>query len=56
MARLEEVTLKFDEPDDFDDDEYPIETTLRATAMFTGQRETRLLERRVVVTPPADRV
>lgn len=47
----EEVTLKFVEPDDFDDDEYPIETTMRATATFNAYPEPRMLERRVVITP-----
>lgn len=47
----EEVSLKFDEPEDFDEDEYPIETVLRSTATFKGQAEHRFLERRVVITP-----
>jgi len=51
----EELTLLFQEPEDFDDDEYPIDTTLRASAVFAGRLETRLLERRVVITPPKER-
>jgi hypothetical protein len=51
----EEVTLMFQEPEDFDDDEYPIDTILRASAVFASEPETRLLERRVVVTPPKER-
>src|SRR6202021_643245 len=47
----EEVSLKFDEPEDFDKDEYPIETMLRSTATFKGQTDHRFLERRVVITP-----
>lgn len=47
----EDVELKFAEPEDFDNDEYPIETVLRATAMFKGYPEPRSVERRVVVTP-----
>jgi hypothetical protein len=47
----EEVTLTFLEPDDFDEDEYPIETLMRATALFKDHPEPRLLERRVVITP-----
>lgn len=47
----EEVTLRFAKPDDFDDDEYPIETKLRVTAMFAGYTEPRVIERRVVITP-----
>ena len=47
----EEVALKFVEPDDFDEDEYPIETTMRSTATFKGHAEPRVLERRVVITP-----
>jgi hypothetical protein len=45
----EEVALRFAEPDDFDDDEYPIETVLRSMATFKGYPELRLLERRVVI-------
>jgi hypothetical protein len=48
----EELTLKFDEAADFDPDEYPIETTMRASATIAGQPETRIMERRVVITPP----
>jgi len=47
----EELALKFVEPEGFDDDEYPIETTLRATALFKGFTEPRVLERRVVINP-----
>ena len=47
----EDLTLKFVEPEGFDDDEYPIETMLRATAMFKGFEEPRVLERRVVINP-----
>jgi len=47
----EEVALTFAEPEDFDQDEYPIETALRATAMFKEHPEPRLFERRVVITP-----
>jgi len=47
----EDVELRFVESDDFDNDEYPIEMVLRATAMFKGFPEARVVERRVVVTP-----
>lgn len=45
----EEATLRFAVPDDFDQDEYPIETTLRSTATFKGLSEPRFLEKRVVI-------
>src|SRR6266568_2243110 len=32
----EDLTLRFDEPENFDDDEYPIETTIRPSARFAG--------------------
>ncbi len=48
----EEIALTFAEPEDFDEDEYPIETVLGATAMFKEHPEPRLFERSVVVTPP----
>jgi hypothetical protein len=48
----EEVALKFLEPDGIEEDEYPIETIFRATAMFKGVAEPRLLERRVIVNRP----
>ncbi|MBK9126361.1 MAG: hypothetical protein IPM13_00970 [Phycisphaerales bacterium] len=47
----EDVAMTFVEPEDFDDDEYPIETTLRTTAVFKGLPEPRVLERRVVINP-----
>lgn len=47
----EDVEVKFVEPEDFDDDEYPIDTVLRATAMFKGHAEPRIIERRVVINP-----
>lgn len=47
----EEIALKFVQPADFDDDEYPIETTLRSTAVFKGYSQPRVLERRVVINP-----
>lgn len=47
----EQVSLKFVEPEGFDDDEYPIETTLRATGVFKRHDEPRVLERRVVINP-----
>ena len=47
----EDVALTFVEPEDFDEDEYPIETLLRATAVFKGYPEPRMLERRVVINP-----
>jgi hypothetical protein len=51
----EDVEIKFVEPEDFDDDEYPIDTVLRATATFKGHAEPRIIERRVVVNPPKKR-
>lgn len=47
----EDVSLKFARPDDMDDDEFPIETLLRATAQFQNCPDARLIERRVVVMP-----
>lgn len=47
----EDVELKFVEPENFDDDEYPIDTVLRATAMFKDRSEPRVIERRVVINP-----
>ncbi|HMQ15851.1 MAG TPA: hypothetical protein PKC49_07750, partial [Phycisphaerae bacterium] len=51
----EEVALTFVEPEDFDDDEYPIETTLRSMAVFNGMGDPRVLERRVVINPAKTR-
>jgi hypothetical protein len=55
QTNSEDVELKFVEPEDFDDDEYPIDTILRATAMFKGHPEPRMIERRVVVNPSKKR-
>jgi hypothetical protein len=51
----EEVTLQFVQPEDFDEDEYPIETVLRCTGTFKGFPEHRMVERRIVVTPSKKR-
>jgi hypothetical protein len=57
MSQLsgEELTLQFVEPEGLIEDEYPIETVMRATATFKGQAEPRILERRVVIIPPKER-
>jgi hypothetical protein len=52
----EDVALKFVEGEGFDEDEYPVETTLRCITTFKGLAEPRLLERRVVVTPARTRI
>ncbi len=46
----EEITLRFVEPDGFDEDEYPIETILHCTALFADLPEARTLDRRIVIT------
>lgn len=51
----EEITLKFVEPEGFDEDEYPIETILHGTATFKDRPETRILDRRIVITPSKKR-
>jgi len=51
----EEIGLTFIEPKEFDDDAYPIETSLRSTVVFKGYPEPRTLERRVVINPPKTR-
>jgi hypothetical protein len=50
QLRGEAVSLTFVEPDDFEEDEYPIETTVRSTAMFGAAAEPRILEKRVIIT------
>ena len=51
----EEIALQFVQPEDFDEDEYPIETVLRCTGTFKGFPEHRIVERRIVVTPSKKR-
>jgi hypothetical protein len=51
----EEITLQFVQPENFDEDEYPIETMLRCTGTFKGFPEHRMVERRIVVTPSKKR-
>lgn len=51
----ETVQLTFVEAEDFDDDEYPIDTTLRAIGTFKGSAEPRVLERRIVINPQKKR-
>jgi len=46
------IDLTFIEPRDFDQEEYPIETTLRITAKFKDRPEPRIVERRLLVNRP----
>lgn len=46
------VDLMFDAQSDFESDEYPVETTLRAVATFERREEPRVSEHRVVIMPP----
>jgi hypothetical protein len=48
----EEVKLLFVEPEDFEEDEYPIETTFRALAFFQNIDEPRMVERRLIINRP----
>lgn len=57
-ARTEEtfdIRLAFTEPDDFDDDAYPIDATLRIVARVRDLPEPRLLEKKVVIARPTTR-
>jgi len=45
----EELNLKFESSEDVDEDEFPIETVLQATAIFKDVPEHRFLERRIVI-------
>jgi hypothetical protein len=46
------LTLAFTEPDDMDDEEYPVNTDLVVYARFKGHADTRMLKLPVVVVPP----
>jgi hypothetical protein len=46
------IDLKFDQPENWDEDEYPIETNFRVLARFRGKDEPRMIERRVVISSP----
>lgn len=55
--RLEDhgkLTLKFNEPEDFDND-YPVRATLKVTARFNGIAEPRRLELSVVTKPDVEK-
>lgn len=45
------VKLHFQEPDDFDTDQYPVRARLRATARFNGVKEPRRLDLGVLIKP-----
>lgn len=45
------INLKFAEPEDFEDENYPIKTKLIFYANFSGKPEPRLLERSLIVRP-----
>lgn len=46
-----EVELHFQEPPDFEDDQYPIEATLRVMATLNGLPDPRLLQKTIIVRP-----
>jgi hypothetical protein len=46
------LKLRFDPPDDFDTDDYPVRTTLRAFARFDGHKEPRQLAIALTMKPP----
>jgi hypothetical protein len=46
-----ELKLKFNEPDDFPSEDYPIKTRLTVFANFDGSPEPRVVERTVVIAP-----
>jgi hypothetical protein len=48
-----EVALRFDEPEEWEDDQYPIEAVLRVTATVQGHNELRVLERRLIIAKKA---
>lgn len=49
------IKMCFDEPDDWEDDQYPVEAALSVTAMIKGHEEPRLLERRIIISKPKKR-
>lgn len=50
------VQLKFVEPQDFDDDAYPIDATFRVVARLDGRPEPRLLEKKIVIARPKTKI
>jgi hypothetical protein len=46
-----ELKLGFSESEDFDEDMYPIDATLRITARLEGLPEPRLLQKKIVIAP-----
>jgi len=49
-----EVGLTFVEPEDFDEDQFPIHATLKVVAIAKGFTEPRIVERPIIVTAPKD--
>lgn len=47
--------LRFEEPEDWEDDQYPVEALLRITGVIKGFDEPRLLERRILISKPKKR-
>lgn len=48
------LKLRFDPPDDFDPEEYPVRTTLRVFARFNGFKEPRELAVALTMKPPSE--
>src|SRR5258708_24525307 len=49
------VAMDFQEPEDWEDDAYPLETSLRVTTLIKGFAEPRLLERTIIISTPQKR-
>lgn len=49
------IEMEFVEPNDWEDDSYPVETVMRITAMIKGHAEPRVLERTIVISKPRKR-
>jgi hypothetical protein len=52
LSRGVTIDFIFDEPEDWDKDEYPIETDLRILARFRGKEEPRMVEKHIIISQP----
>ncbi len=52
LSRSATIDLTFNEPENWDEDEYPIETNFRVLARFSGKDEPRMVERRIIINSP----
>jgi len=52
LSQCATMDIVFDDGDNWDEDDYPVKTTLQILARFRGKEEPRMIEKDIVISPP----